>query len=356
MAIDSTQPTPEELEEAQSRMSFGEHLEELRKRIMRALFGSLPIVGVCLFFYKEILLLIAEPYRVVAKTHHAPGYFFALKPQEVFLTSITLAFQAGLVLASPWIIYQLWQFVAAGLFERERRIVYRYTVPSALLFLAGVAFFYFIVLPMTLNFFFGFAANTAGPPPKPNVIERMLGFGEPATMPATTGAATSTAPGVSTAPANTPLAIPVLMDDPPAPPAGQTFIYNDGRDGSIKARTGDEIVVLMVAPQNSMFTTSWRFDDYLSFVTFTALLFGIAFELPMVILILAQTRIVETQTFRSIRKYAYFIIVVVAAIAAPSGDPATLFLLAVPLIGLYEFGIVAAAVAVRRQDRRAAET
>jgi sec-independent protein translocase protein TatC len=112
----------------------------------------------------------------------------------------------------------------------------------------------------------------------------------------------------------------------------------------------------MVAPQNSMFTTSWRFDDYLSFVTFTALLFGIAFELPMVILILAQTRIVETQTFRSIRKYAYFIIVVVAAIAAPSGDPATLFLLAVPLIGLYEFGIVAAAVAVRRQDRRAAET
>jgi sec-independent protein translocase protein TatC len=96
-----------------------------------------------------------------------------------------------------------------------------------------------------------------------------------------------------------------------------------------------------------MIVNTWRADDYLSFVAFTALIFGIAFEMPMVILILAQIDLVQTQTFRNIRKYAYFGILIAAVIAAPSGDLMTLGFLFIPLVVLYEVGIIAAAIATR---------
>src|SRR6185369_14524915 len=85
----------------QARMSFGEHLEELRKRVIRALLGSLILVAVCLIYYKEILALVSRPYILVARAHHLPDVFGTLKPQEAFLTSVTLAFQVGLILSSP---------------------------------------------------------------------------------------------------------------------------------------------------------------------------------------------------------------------------------------------------------------
>jgi sec-independent protein translocase protein TatC len=344
MAKNVTNPS-DDPDAAQVRMSFGEHLEELRKRIIRALLGSLVLVAVCLVYYKEIIAIVSRPYILIARAHHLPDVLNTLKPQEAFLTSVTLAFQVGLLLSSPWIIYQLWQFVAAGLFPRERTIVYRYTGPSAILFLTGVAFFYLIVLPMTLNFFMTFTDNTAPPPPTPNFIERLRGIKNP--TPAAAAPATA-----ASQPAAIPTTLPVLTADPARPADGQIFIYQDARDGRLKIRTSDAIFAVSVTQQGSLFSTTWRYDDYLSFVMFTALVFGLAFELPMVIMILARVGLVQIKTFRSIRKYAYFAIVIIAAIAAPSGDPATLALLAVPLILLYEVGIVAAAVVTREKARK----
>jgi sec-independent protein translocase protein TatC len=331
-------------EETQVRMSFGEHLEELRKRIIRAIVGSIGGIALCLYYYKEIVAFVSRPYRLVAREHDMVSVLSTMKPQEAFLTSITLAFQAGLVLSSPWIIYQIWQFVAAGLYKRERRIVYRYMGPSALLFMIGVAFFYFIVLPMTLNFFVNFSQDPIGGKPAPNALEVALGLSgkkQPMTQPTTR---------TDTQPAPLAVPLPVLAADPPAPASGQALIYMD-EDGRVKIRMADKTMVLNATRDGALFASQWRYDDYLSFVTFTALVFGVAFELPLVIVVLAQIGIVQVQTLRRVRKYAYFGIVAVAAIAAPSGDLMTLAFLSVPLILLYELGIVASAMIVGRQDQ-----
>jgi sec-independent protein translocase protein TatC len=340
MATTDAQPSPEETEETQARMTFGEHLEELRKRIMQSLYGAVFGVGVCIYYMYDIFDLVARPYRIVARAHHVPDVFNTLKPQEGFMTLISLAIKAGLIVTSPWIIYQLWQFVAAGLYPRERKIIYRYVGPSALLFLLGVAFFYFIVLPMTLSFFFSFTSQSAGPVPQPNLLERkLLGVQEPA----------GTQPATATAPAT----MPVLRDDPPPTPEGQGLIYYHDLEGRVKLRVGNRIISLLMSEEGSMFTNIWRAEDYLGFVAFTALIFGVAFEMPMVILILAQVGIVQTQTFRNVRKYAYFGILIAAVAAAPSGDLMTLLFLFIPLVLLYELGIVLAAIVVGR--RAAAE-
>jgi len=402
-------------EEAQARMTFGEHLDELRKRIIRALAGGLIGVALCVYFMFDIYRVVVRPYILVAQLHHANEALATLKPQESFFTVLTLAVKAGLILTSPWIIFQLWQFVSAGLFKKERKIVYKYVGPSAFLFLVGVAFFYFIVLPMTLNFFFSFSLQSAPmKPPTPNWLEKqLLHMLAPnvETEPATRAVATATASAPATAAAGTgaasapnpealrPTALAVLLEDPPAPPEGSAIIYYDAvtqrvkvrlhdrmqvlpagppeggvgeaqalpaladdppappegvalmyyhtGEQRVKVRLHDQIQVPMVVAQGTLIINTWRSDDYLNFVAFTALIFGLAFELPMVMLVLAQVDIVRAKGFRGARKYAYFGIVVASVIVAPSGDIMTLAFLFVPLIFLYELGILVAAVATR---------
>ena len=342
------------------RMTFGEHLEELRKRIIRAPCSAPSSLStLCIYFYKFIIDIITRPYKIACLAHGVnPILTTPSNPRKPSSPPSPLSVQAGLMLASPWIIYQLWQFVAAGLYARERKIVYRYTAPSALLFLLGIAFFYLIVLPMTLNFFITFTTDTSRSLPTPNFIERFMGITIPqppaathpptTTSPATT-AATATAP--TTLPAVVPIVLPILAEDPPPPSNGQASLYLDSRDGEIKARTPKGVMVFMISQEGSLFSTTWRFDDYLSFVMFTALIFGIAFEIPMVMLVLSQVGIVEPNTYRSSRKYAYFAILIAAVIAAPSGDPMTLILLFTPLVALYELGILAAAFVTRNRDQ-----
>src|SRR5262245_21268445 len=134
-------------EDSQVRMTFGEHLEELRKRVIYSFLGSIFGIVVCFIYIKEIVQFIVTPYRVALLAHHLPDLFTYSTPAEPVITYLGLAFKCGLMISSPWIIYQLWCFVAAGLYPRERRIVYRYIAPTALHFLLGVSFLYFIVLP-----------------------------------------------------------------------------------------------------------------------------------------------------------------------------------------------------------------
>lgn len=336
-----TEPA-EEAEESRSRMTFGEHLEELRKCIVHAGAGVLIAVGVCLYYMFDIFHFVAQPYIRAMINHHLPPLFTTLKPQEGFFTYINLAFKVGLIVASPWIIYQIWKFVGAGLYQKERRIVYRYVGPSAFLFLLGVAFFYFIVLPMTLNFFLSFTAHTSKALSPPSWIERLVGFEPPpATAPAGTNPATLPSP----------MRIPVLTQNPPPPPPGEGLVFFNSTDSKLIVMVGDQVYAAPMLIEDSLFANQWRADDYLNFVAFTALLFGLAFELPMVILVLAKTDIVRPQTFRNIRKYAYFGILIGAVIAAPSGDLMTLAFLFIPLIGLYELGIIAGALTTRGRPK-----
>jgi sec-independent protein translocase protein TatC len=329
------------------RMSFGEHLDELRKRIIRALMGGIIGVGICVYFMFDIYKFVVHPYMVTAARHGLPEAMTTLKPQEAFFTFLTLAVKAGLILTSPWIIWQLWQFVAAGLYKKEKRVVYRYVGPSVVLFLVGVAFFYFIVLPLTLEFFFTFSMHAGGATGEPNWWDRTLSrLVEKAPIPVPPATTTATRPEGGGLEVKG-LMIPSLDHNPPVPPEGQAVMFYHAVERRVKILLHDQTMVPMVVAEGALIINTWRSDDYLNFVAFTALIFGLSFELPMVMLVLAQINIVRAKTYRGARKYAYFGIVVGSVIVAPSGDILTLAFLFVPLVVLYEVGILAAAFVTR---------
>lgn len=134
---------------ADSTMSLGDHLEELRTRLFLALTGvAVALIG-CLFFGKGIISFISRPY---AQAMNQTDNLVVLGPVEGFASYMKVSLITGLVISSPWVFYQLWMFVAAGLYPRERRYV-RMAVPfSATLFVGGAAFFIFIVAPLSIGF------------------------------------------------------------------------------------------------------------------------------------------------------------------------------------------------------------
>ena len=141
---------------AMQTLSLGEHLEELRYRLALAIVGLVIGVVICLFFGKVFLALLAEPYRnVVAATGTSPQ-LQAIQLPEKFLVYLKTSLVFGLIASSPWVFYHLWKFVAAGLYRRERRLVYVAAPVSAALFIAGSAFFIWIVAPSVMGFFVNF--------------------------------------------------------------------------------------------------------------------------------------------------------------------------------------------------------
>ena len=135
-------------------MSLGDHLEELRMRLFLALGGLLLAITICLipFFFNYIRMFIYYPHDKVM-----PGLgLIVLAPADPFIVYMKIAMIAGLILSSPWIFYQLWMFIAAGLYPQEKRYV-RLAVPfSAALFVTGALFFLYIVAPISLHFFLKF--------------------------------------------------------------------------------------------------------------------------------------------------------------------------------------------------------
>lgn len=137
-----------------STMSLGDHLEELRTRLLLALLGLLVAFVVCLFFGKYIITFMKAPYTAVVG---GQAELTTLKPAEVVVSYIKICLISGLIISSPWVFYQIWMFVAAGLYSHEKRYV-RMAVPfSAALFVIGALFFVFIVAPLCMRFFIKFS-------------------------------------------------------------------------------------------------------------------------------------------------------------------------------------------------------
>ena len=137
-------------------MPFLEHLDEFRTRIIRALLGIVIGAGLCLIFSKTLLNVLLWPTTRV----NLPLDIQVLKVQGMFIVTLEIAFFGGIVVSLPWIIYQLWMFVAPGLYIHERRYVPRIVISATTLFLMGVAFAYFLIIPFALNFFLGLAPTT----------------------------------------------------------------------------------------------------------------------------------------------------------------------------------------------------
>ncbi|WP_250121784.1 twin-arginine translocase subunit TatC [Chroococcidiopsis sp. CCMEE 29] len=137
---------PDEVE-----MSLFDHLEELRQRIFYALIAVVVSVIGCFFAVKPIVRLLEVPAQGVK--------FLQLAPGEYFFVSIKVAGYSGLLIASPFVLYQIIQFVLPGLTRRERRLIGPVVLGSSVLFVAGLIFAYLLLIPAALNFFINYGAD-----------------------------------------------------------------------------------------------------------------------------------------------------------------------------------------------------
>ncbi|MBC8472859.1 MAG: twin-arginine translocase subunit TatC [Planctomycetes bacterium] len=135
-----------------STMSLGDHLEELRARLILALMGLALGAIICLIFGPRILAFIQKPYYDCQPDNK----LIVIGVADSFVAYMKISLISGLILTSPWVFYHLWMFVAAGLYPNERRYV-QIAVPfSVILFVTGALFFLFLVAPLSLKFFLKF--------------------------------------------------------------------------------------------------------------------------------------------------------------------------------------------------------
>jgi sec-independent protein translocase protein TatC len=222
------------------------HLLELRDRVLRAFLAVLIAFLPCAFYANELFSLLAQP--LIAKLPKDSS-LIATSVISPFMTPFKLSFFVGLFLAMPVILYQVWAFVAPGLYRHERRFAVPLLLSSVVLFYAGVAFAYFFVFPVMFDFF-----------------------------------AKTTPDGVR------------MMTD---------------------------------------------IASYMDFILTMFLCFGIAFEVPVVVVLLVLTGMVQVEKLAAARGYVLIGMFVVAAILTPP-DAVSQTIMAVPMYLLYEGGLLMA--------------
>jgi sec-independent protein translocase protein TatC len=228
--------------------TFISHLIELRERLLRIVMGFV-LVFLCLFpFANKIYTLLAHP--LLAKLPSG-GHMIATAVTTPFFVPMKVAMLAAFVISLPHTLYQVWAFVAPGLYTHERRFMAPLIVASTLLFIVGMAFAYFLVFPVV----FGFITNTA------------------------------------------PEGVAVMTD----------------------------------------------IGSYLDFVITLFMAFGMAFEVPVAVVLLVRFGMVNIKTLKEIRSYVIVGAFVLGAIFTPP-DVISQIMLAVPLWLLYEVGILAASL------------
>ena len=238
-----------------------EHLKDLRTRLFHGVLGVFVATFACFGFADELILWLKTP---MAEVLGPNAHFVVLAPHEYFFVELKIALVAGIFVASPWILFQFWLFVAPGLYRHERKHIMAFVFAGAFFFVAGALFCYYVVFPPMFLFFVG-------------------------TL-----------------------------------PEGVVGNYSVG--------------VLY------------------GFATNMLLAFGLVFEAPVVVFLLAALGIVEVDQFGQWRRYIIVFAFILAAVITPTPDPMTQSLMAVPMILLYELGLVAARLLLPKKKEQSIET
>lgn len=226
--------------------TFISHLIELRTRLVRAIVAVLGVFLIVAYWTKDIYSFLAKPLLAVLP---AGASMIATDVTTTFFVPVKVSMLVAFMIALPYVLYQMWAFVAPGLYQHEKRLVVPLLFSSTLLFFVGMAFAYFVVFPMAFRFFADF----------------------------------------------TPVGVTMATD----------------------------------------------IDKYFSFVLTMFVVFGIAFEVPVVEVLLVKIGAVTVTQLKEIRRYVIVAIFVVAAVVTPP-DVFSQLALAIPLCFLYELGIVLA--------------
>jgi sec-independent protein translocase protein TatC len=228
----------------EKKLPLTTHLQELRKRLVLSFIAVGAGFALCYAFSESIFDILSAP---LLKMMPTGGSLIFTSVAEAFFTYMKVAFIAGLILASPFVLYQVWAFVAPGLYRHEKKYVIPFVLAGSFFFAIGILFAYYVALPVGFKFLLGFATD-------------------------------------------------------------------------------------FIKPMPSM-------KEYLSFSMKFLLAFGLIFEFPVVLVLLARIGVIDAKTLARQRKYAILLIFIFAAILTPP-DIISQVILALPMIGLYELSIL----------------
>lgn len=229
----------------EKKLPLTAHLQELRKRLIFSFIAVGIGFVICYAFADTLFEILARP---LMKIMPAGGSLIFTSVAEAFFTYMKIGFIAGVILASPFILYQIWAFIAPGLYRHEKGYIVPFVLGGSLFFTLGVLFGYFVAIPVGFRFLLGYATD-------------------------------------------------------------------------------------LIKPMPSM-------KEYLTFSIKFLLAFGLVFEFPVVLVLLAKIGIVDAKMLAKQRRYAILLVFILAAVVTPSPDLLTQVLTAIPLIALYELSIL----------------
>ena len=308
-------------------MTIGEHLDELRSCLVRSVLAFVLACLVCIWPSKYLLQLIVRPLVLALRKYQQPESLLATGPVETVLIYVKVVLFAGLVISAPYIIYQVWNFVATGLYKHEKMVVHRIVPISTGLFLAGVVFMYLFVLLLALKFLVGFSGWLPLPQARPTALDRVLLGGDELVVP-------STQPAIVDAPT-----VPIFSQDPKDPPVGTVWFNLVEQKLKFQGAKERFSTRLLKDTRRAMVTTHFRIGEYLTFVLVLTVAFGLAFQMPLVVVFLVRAGIVDLETFKKYRKVVILVIVILAGMIAPA-DLMSHAVLSGAMIVLFELGLV----------------
>ena len=231
---------------------FVSHLTELRKRLIHSFIFLIIFFIICYFFAEYLYGFLVEPYAQAVREDGTNRRLIFTALQETFLTYLKVSFFTAFFVTCPFILMQIWKFIAPGLYKHEKTAILPYLILTPVLFLLGGMLVYYLIMPLAIKFFLSFE---------------------------TTGISTN---------------LPIQLEA--------------------------------------------KVNEYLSLVMKLIFAFGISFQLPVILSLLARVGIVNSNFLKERRKYFIVIIFAAAALLTPP-DPITQIGLAVPLLILYELSI-----------------
>jgi len=232
--------------------SFVSHFVELRKRLINSFIFLFIFFVICYFFSEYIYGFLVEPYAQAVKDDGSQRRLIFTALQETFLTYLKVSFFASFFVTSPFILIQIWKFIAPGLYQHEKIAIMPYLIATPILFFLGGILVYYLIMPLAIKFFLSFESL---------------------------GSVTN---------------LPIQLEA--------------------------------------------KVNEYLSLVMKLIFAFGLSFQLPVALSLLARVGVIDSKFLRERRKYVVVIIFAAAAILTPP-DPITQIGLAIPLLILYELSI-----------------
>ena len=245
--------------------SFISHLTELRKRLINSFIFLAILFVICYYFSEYIYGFLVEPYANAVKDDDTNRRLIFTALQETFLTYLKVSFFAAFFITSPFILIQIWKFIAPGLYNHEKKAIMPYLVITPILFILGGMLVYYLIMPLAIKFFLSFESI-----------------------------------GSSTT-------LPIQLEA--------------------------------------------KVNEYLSLIMRLIFAFGISFQLPILLNLLARIGVVNSSYLKKTRRYVIVIIFSIAAILTPP-DPITQIGLAIPLLLLYELSIVTVKFTEKKNNKK----